>query len=112
MSVLITGVTGFVGAHVARLMTKEEEKDITIFDINPSTRLIDDIAHKVTLVRGDLGNFSHVLNVVSSCRTRTIFHLGGMLSVPSDADHAAMQPLSGQTPWERFTSWKRPDCLA
>ena len=89
MSVLITGGTGFVGAHVARLMTKEEEKDITIFDINPSTRLIDDIAHKVTLVRGDLGNFSHVLNVVSSCRTRTIFHLGGMLSVPSDADHAA-----------------------
>jgi len=89
MSVLITGGTGFVGAHVARLMTKEEEKDITIFDINPSTRLIDDIAHKVTLVRGDLGNFSHVLNVVSSCRPRTIFHLGGMLSVPSDADHAA-----------------------
>ena len=89
MSVLITGGTGFVGAHVARLMTKEEEKDITIFDINPSTRLIDDIAHKVTLVRGDLGNFSHVLNVVSSCRPQTIFHLGGMLSVPSDADHAA-----------------------
>jgi len=89
MSVLITGGTGFVGAHVARLMTREEEKDITIFDINPSTRLIDDIAHKVTLVRGDLGNFSHVLNVVSSCRPRTIFHLGGMLSVPSDADHAA-----------------------
>lgn len=26
---------------------------------------------------------------ISSCKPRTIFHLGGMLSVPSDADHAA-----------------------
>jgi len=89
MSVLITGGTGFVGAHVARLLIQEQEQDVTIFDINPSTKFIDDIAEKVTVVRGDLGNFSHVLNVVSSCKPRTIFHLGGMLSVPSDADHAA-----------------------
>jgi len=41
------------------------------------------------VVRGDLGNYSHVLNVVSSCKPTTIFHLGGMLSVPSEADHAA-----------------------
>ena len=89
VSILITGGTGFVGAHVARLMIKEGKKDITIFDINPSTKFIDDIAGKVSVVRGDLGNFSHVLNIVSSCKPKTIFHLGGMLSVPSDADHAA-----------------------
>jgi threonine 3-dehydrogenase len=89
MTVLITGGTGFVGAHVARLLIQQQEKDITIFDINPSTKFIDDIVEQVTVVRGDLGNFSHVLNVVSSCRPKTIFHLGGMLSVPSDADHAA-----------------------
>ena len=89
MGVLITGGTGFIGAHVARLLIQERQQDITIFDINPSTKFIDDIVEKVTVVRGDLGNFSHVLNVVSSCKPRTIFHLGGMLSVPSDADHAA-----------------------
>ncbi|HYN73251.1 MAG TPA: NAD-dependent epimerase/dehydratase family protein [Nakamurella sp.] len=89
MTVLITGGTGFVGAHVARLLIQQQEKDVTIFDINPSTKFIDDIVEQVTVVRGDLGNFSHVLNVVSSCRPKTIFHLGGMLSVPSDADHAA-----------------------
>ncbi len=89
MTVLITGGTGFVGAHVARLLIQEQEQDITVFDINPSTKFIDDIVDKVTVVRGDLGNLSHVLNVVSSCQPKTIFHLGGMLSVPSDADHAA-----------------------
>ena len=89
MAILITGGTGFVGAHVARLLIHEQEQDITIFDINPSTEFIDDIVEKVTVVRGDLGNYSHVLNVVSSCKPTTIFHLGGMLSVPSEADHAA-----------------------
>jgi threonine 3-dehydrogenase len=89
MSILINGGTGFVGAHVARILLEEGEKDIFVFDINPSTKLLDDIADKVTIVRGDLSNFSHVLNVVKTCRPKIIYHLGGMLSVPSDADPAA-----------------------
>jgi threonine 3-dehydrogenase len=40
-------------------------------------------------VRGDLGNFSHVLSVVKESKPRVIYHLGGMLSVPSDADPQA-----------------------
>lgn len=89
MSILITGGTGFIGAHIARLKLKEGEKDIAVFDINPSLKLLDDIADKVSLIKGDLGNFSHVLNAVKGCKPKTIFHVGGMLSVPSDADPAA-----------------------
>ncbi len=89
MSILITGGTGFIGAHIARLKLKEGEKDIAIFDINPSLKLLDDIADRVTLIKGDLGNFSHVINAVNKCKPKTIFHVGGMLSVPSDADPAA-----------------------
>ncbi len=89
MSVLITGGTGFIGAQVARILVNEGGKDIAVFDINPSTKLLDDVADRVEVVRGDLGNFSHVLDVVRSRRPQTIYHLGGMLSVPSDADPAA-----------------------
>jgi threonine 3-dehydrogenase len=89
MSILITGGTGFIGAEIARIEVAAGEKDIFVFDINPSTKLLDDIADKVSVVRGDLGNFSHVLNIVKASRPKTIYHLGGMLSVPSDADHAA-----------------------
>lgn len=89
MSILITGGTGFIGAHIARLKLKEGEKDIAIFDINPSLKLLDDIADSVSLIKGDLGNFSHVVNAVKTCKPKTIFHVGGMLSVPSDADPAA-----------------------
>jgi threonine 3-dehydrogenase len=89
MSILITGGTGFIGAHVARLLLDGGEKDISVFDINPSIKLLDDIKDRVSVVRGDLGNFSHVLHIVKTVQPKTIFHIGGMLSVPSDADHAA-----------------------
>jgi threonine 3-dehydrogenase len=89
MSTLITGGTGFIGAQVVHLLLEKGEKDLVVFDINPSTKLLNDVADQVEIVRGDLGNFSHVLNIVKKYRPNVIYHLGGMLSVPSDADHAA-----------------------
>ena len=89
MSVLVTGGTGFIGAQVVRMLLEQGEKGAVVFDINPSTKLLDDVADQVEVVRGDLGNFSHVLNVVKTFRPKVIYHIGGMLSVPSDADPAA-----------------------
>ena len=89
MSILITGGTGFIGAQVVQLLLEKNEQGIVVFDINPSTKLLEGVADQIEIVRGDLGNFSHVLNVVKTVRPKAIYHLGGMLSVPSDADHAA-----------------------
>jgi len=89
MSILVTGGTGFIGAQVIRLLVERGQRDIVAFDINPSTKLLDDVVDRIEVVRGDLGNFSHVLNAVKTFRPSVIYHLGGMLSVPSDADHAA-----------------------
>jgi GDP-D-mannose dehydratase len=58
----------------------------TILDVNPSLQRLDDLGEQFDFVRGDVGNFSHVLNVVKKTKPQTIYHLGGMLSVPSDAD--------------------------
>jgi GDP-D-mannose dehydratase len=33
----------------------------------------------VEVVRGDLGNFGHVLNVVKTFQPKVIYHIGGML---------------------------------
>jgi GDP-D-mannose dehydratase len=57
-----------------------------VFDINPSMQLLDDLSNHIDFMRGDLGNFSHVLNAVKRTKPQTIYHLGGMLSLPSDAD--------------------------
>ncbi len=70
------------------LLDKGEHKPV-IFDINPALQRLDDVAEHTDVVRGDLGNFSHVLNVVKAVKPTAIYHLGGMLSVPSEADPAA-----------------------
>ena len=89
MSILITGGAGFVGLEVARQLLADGETDITVFSRNPSARRLGDLADKVKAVAGDVGNFSHVLDVVKASKPRVIYHLGAMLSAPSDADPAS-----------------------
>jgi threonine 3-dehydrogenase len=89
MATLITGGTGFIGAQVARLLLERGEPDLVLFDLNPGAKRLDDLAGRVSVVRGDLAVFSHVLDAVSRARPASIYHLGGMLSVPSEADPAA-----------------------
>lgn len=90
MSVLITGGAGFVGLEVARqLLAQDPDEEITVFSRNPSSSRLGDLADRVRAVAGDVGNFSHVLDAVKTARPRVIYHLGAMLSVPSDADPAS-----------------------
>lgn len=89
MSILITGGAGFVGLEVCRQLLDRGDTDIVVFSRNPSPRRLGNLADRVTAVAGDVGNFSHVLDVVQKHRPSVIYHLGAMLSVPSDADPAA-----------------------
>jgi threonine 3-dehydrogenase len=89
MADLITGGSGFIGAEVARHLLEKGANNPLVFDIDPSTQRLDDVTDRVEMVRGDLGNFSNVLDAVKKARPRVIYHLGGMLSAPCEADPAA-----------------------
>jgi threonine 3-dehydrogenase len=89
MKVLVTGGTGFIGSQVVRILLNKGVKKPVLFDLNPSLKLLGDVADRVEIVQGELGNFSQVLNGVKTFRPQVIYHLGGMLSVPSDANPAA-----------------------
>ncbi len=89
MATLITGGTGFIGAEVVRLLLDRGEQRPVVFHVSGNTRRLDDVADQAELVRGDLSNFSHVLDVVKKVKPSVIYHLGAMLSVPSDADPSA-----------------------
>ena len=92
MAPLITGGTGFIGAEIVRLLLKRGETKPVILDLSPSTQRLDDVADRVDFVRGDLGDFSDVLNTVKASNPDVIYHLGGMLSSPSEAHpQAAMR---------------------
>jgi len=90
MAILVTGGTGFIGAQVARVLVHKGERPV-VFDINDRKTLLKGVEGKVTIVKGDVSNYSHVLNVVKQYKIDIIYHLGSMLSVPSDAD-----------PWSSF----------
>ena len=89
MAIIVTGGTGFIGAEVLRLLLEQGESDLVAFDINADTSRLDEIASDVELVRGDVGNFSQVLSLVQRVRPKAIYHLGGMLSAPSEIEPAA-----------------------
>jgi threonine 3-dehydrogenase len=83
MSILITGGTGFIGIGLAHQLV-ERDKDIVLFDVAPQTERVANIKDKVKIVRGDLKVWPEVMNVVKENNVEDIFHLGAMLSVPSD----------------------------
>jgi len=89
MGVMVTGGTGLIGATLVRMLLERDEKNVVAFHRNPAKKTLDDVAERVALVQGDLGNFSHVLEAVKNHRPRTIYHLGAMLTLPSDADPPA-----------------------
>lgn len=85
MKVLVTGGTGFIGAELARTLVERGE-DVVLFHVTPTTPRIDDIRHKVTVVQGNLAYWPEVFNVIKDYSIEGIFHLGSMLSVPSNAN--------------------------
>lgn len=90
MSVLVTGGLGLIGSALTRILAEKGEP-VWILARRTNPKKFDDIQGRVKIVQGDLGNFSKVFDAVKESSPRVIFHLGAMLSVPSDADpHAAL----------------------
>ena len=89
MAALITGGAGFIGLEVVRLLLSRGEKRPLVMSRNPSPKRLGGLADEVEVMRGDLGNFSHVLEAVKKARPQVIYHLGATLSVPSEADPAS-----------------------
>ena len=83
MSILITGGTGFIGVGLAQKLVERDE-EVILFDIAPQTERVAEIKDRVKIVRGDLKVWPEVMNVVKENNVEDIFHLGAMLSVPSE----------------------------
>jgi len=84
MKVLITGITGFVGSHMAEyLLTK---KDVEIWGImrwRSKTENIEHIKDKLHLVECDLRDASSVEKTIRSIKPDKIFHLAAQSFVPT-----------------------------
>jgi len=85
MSILITGGMGFIGVGLAHELVAKGQ-DVVLFDIITRPERVADIKDNVKIVQGDLKVWPEVMNVVKDNKVEDIFHLGAMLSVPSEGN--------------------------
>lgn len=78
MAIMITGGTGFIGAHVARRLVGVGET-VVLFDAHPDLEAIREIAEHVAVVRGDVTGLLDLLHAVKTHRVDRIVHLAYIL---------------------------------
>ena len=95
MKCLITGVTGFVGSHLAEFLLARD--DVEVFGIErwrSKTENIEDFKDKIILHECDMRDASSVRKVIEQVRPDRIFHLAAQSFVP----------VSWQAPAETLTT--------
>jgi len=80
---LITGITGFVGSHLAELLLPKGYEVYGTVRPRSSMENIDHIKNKVKLVEIDITDPHSVLKVVGDIKPDYIFHLAAQTFVPS-----------------------------
>lgn len=83
MRVLITGMTGFVGSHLAELLLAQE--GILLFGTQrwrSRTDYIEHLMERITLCDCDLRDASSVRKLITTSRPDRIFHLAAQSFVP------------------------------
>ncbi len=85
MRVLITGITGFVGSHLADYILANHP-DVEIYGMVRWRSRMDNIRHildKVKLVEADLKDYISIRNILKEIRPDYIFHLAAQSFVPT-----------------------------
>lgn len=85
MKVLITGITGFAGSHLADYIL-ENHPDVELYGVyrwRSRTENIEHVLHRFTNVECDLRDANNVRSVLDYIRPDKIFHLAAQSFVPS-----------------------------
>lgn len=85
MTIMITGGTGFIGAHLARRLLQAGER-VVLFDAQPDRQAIQDMAERVTVVRGDVTVLQDLLHAIKTHRVERVVHLAYIVG-PENEQH-------------------------
>jgi len=89
MKALITGITGFVGSHLADLLLTEDVEVIGLTRWRSPKENIHHLVDKVTIEHGDLLDLSSLHRILKKYRPDVIFHLAAQSYVPYSFDAPA-----------------------
>lgn len=77
--VLITGITGFVGSHLADYLLKNTDyKLFGLKRLNSKLKNIEGILEKIDLIDGDLIDETSLINTLNISKPDYIYHLGAL----------------------------------
>jgi GDP-4-dehydro-6-deoxy-D-mannose reductase len=102
MRVLITGITGFAGSHLAEYLLAEHP-EVEIFGLYRWRSRMENIEHvrsRVTLLECDLRDYTSVHAALAASRPEAIFHLAAQSFVPSSwtaPNETLTTNITGQT---------------
>jgi len=85
MRVLITGISGFAGSHLADHILADHP-DVEIYGLVRWRSRMENIAHlqdKIKLLEGDLNDIVSIKHCLASCKPDRIFHLAAQSFVPA-----------------------------
>ncbi len=74
--ILITGVAGFIGSHVARRFIREGYDVVGVDDL--STGIVENVPKELEFIKGDLAQASTIIRIPKGCSK--ILHLAGQSS--------------------------------
>jgi len=80
---LITGITGFVGSHMAELLLSEGFKIYGLCRWRSRTENISHIKEKLNLIEGDLLDSHSLQDLMMNVRPTHVFHLAAQSFVPA-----------------------------
>lgn len=84
MNVLITGITGFTGSHLAEYLLKKKYNVFgTVRGRCRQTEFIDNIKDNLTLLECDLTDMNSIMSTLDDCVPDLIFHLAAQSFVPT-----------------------------
>ncbi len=86
MNILLTGACGYIGSHVADLLSSIKECKLFVID-DLSTGFADALDDSVYLAKFDLADGIRVAEFIKEKNIEAIFHFAGKISVPESVEN-------------------------
>jgi nucleoside-diphosphate-sugar epimerase len=77
---MITGGTGSLGSCLTRKLLDQGHNNIVLFDTWPNYKRINDFLRKVTVVSGDITDWTDIASTMEKYHISDVFHLAAILS--------------------------------
>jgi len=85
-TVLITGINGFVGSHLADLLVSEDYQ-VSGIALTRNLRHLSHVEQQISIAYGDVRNAKEVGDILAEVKPDCVYHLAGSSFVPdADAD--------------------------